>query len=278
MRRGAPGRLACLGVLAAARLAPRRWDDRRERAVGERPCGDGVVLTGAARPGARAFGRRRSRSAASSSRSACRRSFAKTACAPASRRSGSRASARRSWPGLVLREAPRRAGRAGRRRSDPDSATGAIWSHGARQRADRRAADVRRRLHRRLPARQPRRVSGRGRRGAREHAGCSGSRAASQPAGGPTSSRAGSRRFVRSRSSPPASTLLTAVAVGAPLVVLVPLLVAAGALAMSWNSLAFAAAAEVVRHERRAGSAIGLQQTRAERSRAPPTRRSSGRS
>ncbi len=56
------------------------------------------------------------------------------------------------------------------------------------------------------------------------------------------------------------ATLLTAVAVGAPLALLVPLLVAAGTLAMSWNGLAFAAAAELSGRAR-SGVAIGLQQS-----------------
>jgi sugar phosphate permease len=46
----------------------------------------------------------------------------------------------------------------------------------------------------------------------------------------------------------------------APLGVFLPLLVAAGALAMSWNGLAFAAAMEAAGH-RRSGVAIGLQQS-----------------
>jgi sugar phosphate permease len=53
---------------------------------------------------------------------------------------------------------------------------------------------------------------------------------------------------------------LTAVLVEAPLVVLVPVLVAAGVLSMSWNSLSFAAALEIAGHGR-SGVAIGLQQT-----------------
>ncbi len=55
-------------------------------------------------------------------------------------------------------------------------------------------------------------------------------------------------------------TLLTAVVEGAPLVVLIPVLIAAGTLAMSWNGLAFAAAAEVSGRAR-SGVAIGLQQS-----------------
>jgi sugar phosphate permease len=55
-------------------------------------------------------------------------------------------------------------------------------------------------------------------------------------------------------------TALTAVLVGAPLEILVPVLIVTGGLAMSWNGLAFAAAAEVAGGAR-AGSAIGLQQT-----------------
>jgi len=46
----------------------------------------------------------------------------------------------------------------------------------------------------------------------------------------------------------------------APLAVFLPLLVAAGVLAMSWNGLAFAAAIEAAGH-RRSGVAIGLQQS-----------------
>jgi sugar phosphate permease len=53
---------------------------------------------------------------------------------------------------------------------------------------------------------------------------------------------------------------LTGVLVDAPLAVLVPVLVAAGVLAMSWNSLSFAAAVELAGQER-SGVAIGLQQT-----------------
>lgn len=46
----------------------------------------------------------------------------------------------------------------------------------------------------------------------------------------------------------------------APLVVLIPLLVVAGAVSMSWNALAFAAVVEHAGH-RRSGVAIGVQQT-----------------
>src|SRR4051812_973127 len=45
-----------------------------------------------------------------------------------------------------------------------------------------------------------------------------------------------------------------------PLALLLPLLVVAGVLAMSWNGLAFAAAIELAGH-RRSGVAIGLQQS-----------------
>jgi MFS family permease len=51
-----------------------------------------------------------------------------------------------------------------------------------------------------------------------------------------------------------------AVALDAPLAVFLPLLVVAGALSMSWNGLAFAAAIELAGH-RRSGVAIGLQQS-----------------
>jgi sugar phosphate permease len=57
-----------------------------------------------------------------------------------------------------------------------------------------------------------------------------------------------------------ALVLATAFVLDAPLVVLVPFLVGAGALAMSWNGLAFAAAIELAGH-RRSGVAIGLQQS-----------------
>jgi sugar phosphate permease len=57
-----------------------------------------------------------------------------------------------------------------------------------------------------------------------------------------------------------ALVLVAAAVLNAPLVALVPLLVVAGALSMSWNGLAFAAAIEVAGH-RRSGVAIGLQQT-----------------
>jgi sugar phosphate permease len=53
---------------------------------------------------------------------------------------------------------------------------------------------------------------------------------------------------------------LTAVLTSAPLGFLVPVLIAAGVLSMSWNSLSFAAAVELAGHGR-SGLAIGLQQT-----------------
>jgi len=54
--------------------------------------------------------------------------------------------------------------------------------------------------------------------------------------------------------------VLTTALLDAPLPVLIPVLVATGALAMSWNSLSFAAAIELAGRGR-SGSAIGLQQT-----------------
>jgi sugar phosphate permease len=54
--------------------------------------------------------------------------------------------------------------------------------------------------------------------------------------------------------------VLTTVLLDAPLPVLIPALVVAGALSMSWNSLSFAAAIELA-EPGRSGSAIGLQQT-----------------
>jgi sugar phosphate permease len=55
-------------------------------------------------------------------------------------------------------------------------------------------------------------------------------------------------------------TALTALLVPAPLVLLLPVLVVAGALAMSWNGLSFAAATELA-GPGRSGAAIGFQQT-----------------
>ena len=52
----------------------------------------------------------------------------------------------------------------------------------------------------------------------------------------------------------------TAVLVDAPIEFLVPVLVAAGALGMSWNALSFAAAAEYAGYAR-SGAALGMQQT-----------------
>jgi sugar phosphate permease len=54
--------------------------------------------------------------------------------------------------------------------------------------------------------------------------------------------------------------VLTTALLTAPLPLLIPVLVVTGALAMSWNSLSFAAALELAGHGR-SGSAIGLQQT-----------------
>jgi sugar phosphate permease len=54
--------------------------------------------------------------------------------------------------------------------------------------------------------------------------------------------------------------VLTTALLDAPLPVLIPVLVVTGALAMSWNSLSFAAAIELAGRGR-SGSAIGLQQT-----------------
>jgi sugar phosphate permease len=52
----------------------------------------------------------------------------------------------------------------------------------------------------------------------------------------------------------------SAALLSSPLVVLIPALVVAGVLSMSWNGLAFAAAVEMAGH-RRSGAAIGLQQS-----------------
>ncbi len=53
---------------------------------------------------------------------------------------------------------------------------------------------------------------------------------------------------------------VTALLLGAPLAVLLPVLVVTGTLSMSWNALSFAAAVELAGH-RRSGAAIGLQQS-----------------
>jgi len=52
----------------------------------------------------------------------------------------------------------------------------------------------------------------------------------------------------------------TALLADAPLILLVPVLISAGVLAMSWNGLSFTAVAEISGRDR-AGTAIGLQQT-----------------
>jgi MFS family permease len=57
-----------------------------------------------------------------------------------------------------------------------------------------------------------------------------------------------------------ASLALAALVLDAPLVVVVPLFVAAGAISAAWNGLAFVAAAELA-GRRRSGAAIGFQQT-----------------
>jgi sugar phosphate permease len=53
---------------------------------------------------------------------------------------------------------------------------------------------------------------------------------------------------------------VTALLLGAPLALLLPVLVVTGTLSMSWNALSFAAAVELAGH-RRSGAAIGLQQS-----------------
>jgi MFS family permease len=57
-----------------------------------------------------------------------------------------------------------------------------------------------------------------------------------------------------------ASTAAVAAATSAPLTLLIPLFVLAGVLSMSWNGLAYAAAAEAA-GTRRTGAALGFQQT-----------------
>ena len=80
--------------------------------------------------------------------------------------------------------------------------------------------------------------------------------------GGRASDRAG-RRIPLFRRLAAALALALAVAaafVDAPLVLLIPVLVVAGSLGMSWNGLSFTAAAEAA-GPRRSGAAIGFQQT-----------------
>jgi sugar phosphate permease len=55
-------------------------------------------------------------------------------------------------------------------------------------------------------------------------------------------------------------TMISGLLLGAPLAVLLPVLVLGGVVSMSWNSLSFAAAVEFAGHNR-SGMAIGLQQT-----------------
>jgi hypothetical protein len=57
-----------------------------------------------------------------------------------------------------------------------------------------------------------------------------------------------------------ATVALAGALLGAPLAILLPFLVVAGVVSMSWNSLSFAAAVEIAGHDR-SGVAIGLQQT-----------------
>jgi hypothetical protein len=56
------------------------------------------------------------------------------------------------------------------------------------------------------------------------------------------------------------SLVLTAIVLEAPLAVLLPVLVVAGALSLSWNGLAFTATAEAAGRAR-SGAALGFQQT-----------------
>jgi len=70
----------------------------------------------------------------------------------------------------------------------------------------------------------------------------------------------GGERLAARRHAKGLSLALSAPLVSAPLVVLVPSLVVAAALAMSWNGLAFTAAAELAGRAR-SGTALGFQQT-----------------
>jgi sugar phosphate permease len=66
--------------------------------------------------------------------------------------------------------------------------------------------------------------------------------------------------FIRLSAALAVAVAAAAVLVHGPLLVLVPVLVVAGVLGMSWNGLSFAAAAEAA-GARRSGAAIGFQQT-----------------
>ena len=151
------------------------------------------------------------------------------------------------------RDAPRRADATAAPRPSPVDALD-------RERARDRPATLRRRLHRRLPARPARSLDERRRGGARGHAAARRSAAGWRRAAGRISSRSRLGPLRRIALATAVLVSLTGVLAGAPLALLVPLLVAAGVLAMSWNSLSFAAAVELAGHER-SGIAIGLQQT-----------------
>jgi MFS family permease len=81
-------------------------------------------------------------------------------------------------------------------------------------------------------------------------------------AGGRWTDRAGRRvpLFRRLAFALAVSLGAAAVLVDAPLSVLVPVLLVAGGLGMSWNGLSFTAAAEIAGRAR-AGAAVGFQQT-----------------
>ena len=68
------------------------------------------------------------------------------------------------------------------------------------------------------------------------------------------------RPAARHRHRPRGFTAAVAAATGAPLALLIPLFVVAGVLSMSWNGLAYAAAAEAA-GTRKTGAALGFQQT-----------------
>ena len=188
--------------------------------------------------------RPRSRSAASSSPSSCRRSCAAGGSSAGFAALGVACLCSAAVGGLVLRERTVRP--RSRRRTRPDAVSRpARLVDGVRQRADRRPADVPRRLHRALPPRQPRRRARARRRRARDHAAARHRRAhRCRPLVGrrrePPRARCG-----RSRSSPRSRRCSRRRWSARRSRVLVPVLVAAGALAMSWNGLAFAAAVEL---------------------------------
>ena len=253
------GRASCTASGRSPGCSPSPGMTRRERAVGERPRSAALVPAAPARPRARdpADGdpdQRLPDALVLPHVGGVRNGFV------ADRRRVR--SPARSSAGSVLREGPQHEPRRPTSRSaSRRSATGA--SGGSRSAARSLLAPqlcvVR--LRRALPARAPRPLAGRGGRRARRHAGARDRRPdqrgplvrrAREPA------RAAARDRARGRRR--SSIVDDGAARRAARRCSLPVLVVAGALAMSWNSLSFAAALELAGRGR-SGSAIGLQQT-----------------